>query len=164
MTERSEGIINKKYGKMFKEHLLEQYKLYVETAERVTEKRQTANTFFMTITASIFAISSYFASTLGTLLTIVMPIVGVFVSLIWFKSVKSFRQLNSGKYKVIHELEEHLPASLFAVEWEYLERGEGKKYNKLTVIESYIPVIFILLYLLFICLYLIGVYGSWTVN
>ena len=38
-----------KYGEKYKEHLLEQYKLYVEMADRISGRRQTANSFFLSI-------------------------------------------------------------------------------------------------------------------
>jgi hypothetical protein len=50
------------------------------------------------------------------------------------------------KFKVIHELEKQLPASLYAYEWQLLEGGEGNVYKPVTHIEQWIPVIFILLY------------------
>jgi hypothetical protein len=50
------------------------------------------------------------------------------------------------KFKVIHELEKHLPASVYAYDWQLLEQGKGNVYKPVTHIEQWIPVIFILLY------------------
>jgi len=56
--------------------------------------------------------------------------------------------LNSGKFEVIHELEKKLPAAPYLKEWDII-RGDNnkKKYQKLTNIESIVPIIFIGLYI-----------------
>ena len=41
------------YGDKFQEHLLDQYKIYVELADRVTERRHKTNQFY----SSLFSIS-----------------------------------------------------------------------------------------------------------
>lgn len=159
---KKSNLINKKYGSKFKEHLLEQYKIYVETAERVSEKRQSANNFYLTLTSSIFALSSYLSIIMINFWIILLSAIGIVISLVWIKNIISYKQLNTGKYQVIHKLEEHLPASLFKTEWnDYLEKGEGQKYTKLTNIEKYVPEIFIILYsiiIVFSTFSLIGFY------
>lgn len=37
------------YGERFHDHLLEQYKLYVESARHVSDRRESANNYFLTI-------------------------------------------------------------------------------------------------------------------
>ena len=44
------------YGPKYSEQLMEQYKLYVETADRVSERRSTANTFFLTANTLLISI------------------------------------------------------------------------------------------------------------
>ena len=42
----------KDYGNDYKEHLFEQYKLYVESVEKTSDRRQHANNYFITINQS----------------------------------------------------------------------------------------------------------------
>src|SRR5262245_9792406 len=50
----SAGISPDKYPDgAFQNHLLEQYKLYVEMADRISQRRGTANTFFLTVNTAI---------------------------------------------------------------------------------------------------------------
>ena len=42
------------YGEDYASHLLEQYKLYVESAENISDRRQNANNFFITIKITIY--------------------------------------------------------------------------------------------------------------
>ena len=68
----------------------------------------------------------------------------------WWWLIRAYRQLNTAKFKIIGEFESRLPASPFwAAEWH--ELGEGKDFRKhtpLSVIETVVPVIFALLYVI----------------
>ena len=55
--------------------------------------------------------------------------------------------LNTAKFKVIHELENWLPAALFRYEWESCEQGKGKAYKPITHLERFIPLTFAVVYL-----------------
>ena len=39
--------------------LLEQYKLYVEMADRISQRRQSANNYFLSVNILLFSIMSY---------------------------------------------------------------------------------------------------------
>ena len=60
--------------------------------------------------------------------------------------IKSHADLNRVKFKVIHELEQHLPAAMFTYEWRLAEEGQGKVYRAVTAIELWIPVLFAVLH------------------
>ena len=71
----------------------------------------------------------------------------------WYVIGRSYRQLNSGKFKALHDLEKKLSYPFYTREWELL--GEGKsvsRYWKLTVVESVLPVLFFLLSGVLVCL------------
>lgn len=158
---KERNLINFKYGKEFSNHLLEQYKLYVETAERVSDRRQSANNFYLSLNSAISVLSGYLSATIKDFWIILVAFTGILISLAWIQNINSYKQLNSAKFKVIHEMEKYLPASLFKTEWiDYLEEGKGEKYKKLTTVEKNVPKIFIILYVIIIVfsiLYLIGI-------
>lgn len=77
----------------------------------------------------------------------IIPVAGMLVALAWYSMVRSCKNLNSAKFKVIHELEQHLPAALFAYEWHHCEQGQGKLYTPITHIERWIPGIFAAVYI-----------------
>ena len=63
--------------------------------------------------------------------------------------LENYRKLNSGKFKVIHEIEKQLPLKLFDYQWEKLGKGEDPKlYKKLSNVEKGVPCIFGGLFLL----------------
>jgi len=133
-----------------REIILEQYKLYVNTAEKVSDRRQSANNFFLTLNSVLLAFSGYLTTTIVKYWYFAIAFLGISISYFWLKTIKSYRQLNTGKFKVIFDIENKLPLSLFKDEWNYLDQGETKKYSKLTVVESAVPVVFIVLYVLLI--------------
>lgn len=132
--------------------LLEQYKLYVEMADRISARRGLTNTFFLTINTGIAgliaALHSFPTGTRAWWLAIPLVVI-LGQCYAWFYIVRSYRQLNGAKYRVVGALEEQLPASPFwRAEWWAL--GEGKDralYWPLSHIEQWVPILFALTYL-----------------
>ena len=130
-----------------KKIIFEEYKLYVQTAENNSDRRQTANNFFLSFNSILMSGTGFLIATTGEYWLILLSFIGIISSFLWVTTINSYRQLNSGKFKVIHDLEEHLPYALFKKEWDYLGKGENqKKYKKLTVVEIGVPYAFMLLY------------------
>lgn len=96
--------------------LMDQYKLYVELTDRISVRRGLANTFFLTLHAAIFTLFGIFWKDRPQGLSpwFLLPFLAVVLGLClaWFWLVRSYRQLNSGKFAVIGALEQRLPASL----------------------------------------------------
>jgi hypothetical protein len=132
--------------------VLEQYKLYVEMADRVSNRRGLANTFFLTLNSGILTVLAVFwkdpPSASDWLL--VFPLAGVLGQCIaWYWIVRAYRQLNGAKWAVVGALEERLPAYQFSrAEWDTaLSRGKSwRAYMPLSHIEEWIPVLFGLVY------------------
>lgn len=127
--------------------LFEQYKLFVETAEMVSERRNKANTFFLSInTALITAISGFIAMTPQPSLQygwmILASSAGGILCFTWWRLIQSYRQLNDGKYKIIHLLEARLPSRLFDAEWDVLNHGDGTVYIPFNKEERRVPLVF----------------------
>ncbi|MEV5884008.1 hypothetical protein AB0L74_14990 [Streptomyces sp. NPDC052020] len=133
--------------------VLEQYKLCVEMADRVSSRRSLTNTFFLSLNSAV-------AATLGALggglarapfwLLLGGAVVLLTQCVAWFLIIRSYRLLNAAKYAVIGAIEERLPAYAYSrAEWKAL--GEGKdwrKYMPLTHVEQWVPLVFALTYLL----------------
>ena len=136
------------YGEKYRDHLLEQYKLYVESADRVSERRASANNYLLTVNAFLITLYGLAGSFGGNRAwQVVVPVAGVLVCITWLVLIRSYRNLNTAKFKVVHELEEQLPAAMFDREWEHAQRGVGTTYKPLTHIEQYIPFAFAFLYI-----------------
>lgn len=136
------------YGDKFQEHFLEQYKLFVSTSLALTERRMATNNYLMTVNAflvSLFGLGAYYTDFRAFL--IILPLTGAFTCVAWWALITSFKNLNRVKFKVIHDLEQHLPCAPFDHEWLLADRGLKKTYRPLTKVEVAIPVLFFILWL-----------------
>jgi len=135
-----------------KRELLEIYKLHAELADRVSRRREGANRLFVTLLTGIFIFFGAVAR-FGTgefsfwLILLFGGIFGMMLCVAWYIVTRSYRQLNTGKFEALHEIEERLTYPFFKREWELLERGRDfRRYWKLTVVENFLPaILFILL-------------------
>jgi plasmid replication initiation protein len=110
-----------KYGENYKSHLLEQYKLYVEMADKISERRQSANSFFLSVNTVIVGLTTYFTlcgiSCSSIILFSPISMAGLVICYMWYRLVRSYRDLNTAKFKVIHEIEQQLPLAPYDLEW-----------------------------------------------
>ena len=133
---------------------MEQYKLFVETSERLVARRQVVNTFFLSANALALSALGLIAKEASQSPLIGFGIVAIAVAALllcvaWKTLVGSYRQLNRGKFAVIDRLEERLPAALFRAEWVALAEGKNPKvYKPFTATEEAVSLIFIVVYAL----------------
>ncbi len=143
------------YGDKYIEHLLEQYKIYINAAEKISDRRQKANEFFLGLNSALVTLLGFFAAKTPEneirSLLILSSTAGILMCYLWYRMVLSYKGLNSGKFKVIHMIEARLPLALYDTEWEMLGRGKDKsKYCPFTHIELWVPWIFIFIYIILI--------------
>lgn len=128
-------------------HLLDQYKLYVEMADRISTRRQSANSYFLTVNSAILAFVGYVTSKDSSDYLWLLGIAGVTLSYLWYRLIRSYRDLNTAKFKVVHDIEKKLPISPYDAEWEAMGRGENADlYKPVTHIEIGVPWIFLFLH------------------
>ena len=141
----------KEYGADYNTHLFDQYKIFVESVEKTSDRRQQANNYFITInTALISLIGLSFQLKIfdtSEWIESLLAILGIIICTIFWFLIRSYKQLNTGKFKVIHEIEKRLPLALYDYEWDVLGEGKDKaKYYPFSHIELWIPFVFGLLY------------------
>jgi hypothetical protein len=148
------GVTKEDYGDSYRSHLLEQYKQYLNMADKISERRSTSNAFFLAVNTGLlsgFGIADVSAHKTPTLLLIAGGVSAIILCYWWFRLISAYRDLGTAKFKVVHEIENSLPIRPFDAEWEAVGRGENKKlYWPFTHIERRIPWIFMCLYILII--------------
>lgn len=138
---------NDSYGDSFTTDLLEQYKLYVKSAENVSARRVASSRYLLTLNTALIALYGFLLANLEQAYwSFPIPVIGILVSLLWYLIIESHADLNEVKFKVIHEMERHLPAVIYAYEWQLAGKGEGKVYRAVTKIERWIPIVFAILH------------------
>lgn len=143
----------KDYGNDYRAHLFEQYKLYVESVEKTSDRRQHANNYFITINTALISLIGlsfqikFFENLAG--IKSVLALLGIIICIFFWFLIRSYKQLNTGKFAVIHEIEKNLPLALYKYEWEVLGEGkDNKKYYPFSHVELLIPWVFGILYAL----------------
>src|SRR5215218_165181 len=105
----------KEYGEHYQNHLLEQYKLYVQMADKISECRQAANNFFLTVNTALIAFLGLVARpdvgsspdvTVNPPLpwVLVVSTAGVVLCYTWYRLARSYKGLNTGKFEVVQRL------------------------------------------------------------
>ncbi|MES9523017.1 RipA family octameric membrane protein [Streptomyces capoamus] len=139
----------------YQQVVFEQYKLCVEMADRVSARRNLANTFFLTMNSAVVTVLAVLThDTPSSSLSVPALAAGLVILLAqcaaWWFMVRSYRQLNAAKWRVIGMFEERLPAFAYSrAEWAMLDGGRNwRTYLPLTHVEQWVPVIFCVAYLL----------------
>lgn len=144
--------------------VLDLYKVAVEQVDRISARRATANSYFLTINTGLAAFVGLLAAATDAssadlprpddVALLTTAGVGLILSATWWLLLRSYRDLNRAKFQVITEIEAaHLPVRIFEREWEILKSAEPLpwwkgRYAELGFVERVVPVVFFVVYLL----------------
>ena len=159
------GYENDDYIKLFNERvntednmkfLLEQYKLFSDSAEALVTRRQNMNSFYITantalisVAATVFALSEQKSILIKLIIILALSLPGFLLNHSWKRTLDSYFINNRGKMKVLSMIEKKLPASLYDAEWSAMKNKYSlEKYISFTQSEKRLPSIFIVFYIL----------------
>lgn len=133
-----------------KDIYFEQYKLYIQGIENISDRRDAANKYFITLNSSIFVLAGLVIHSTESnkqLFLVGLCFLGMATSVIFWFLINAYKQLNTGKFAMVHKIEEKLPLKLYKDEWVILGKGKSKKkYFPFSHIERLIPVLFFTCY------------------
>jgi hypothetical protein len=145
------------YGSKYQDHLLEQYKTYLGMADKISDRRATTNTFFLTLNTTIVSaigIVGYYDKSKIALNKdyLIILVLGLMTfCFVWYRLIRSYKDLNSAKFLVIHAIEEKLPIQPFKAEWDGLGQGKDpNRYLPFTNIETIVPFAWATMYLIIV--------------
>ncbi len=150
-------IFNQDIGDIDSSMLFEQYKIFLQTSEDLVSRRQSVNSFYISINSALVAVFSFLvafeiAPFYKILTSFMLTLVGVILSVSWIKILVSYGDLNSSKMKIISCVEKQLPASLYDAEWAALsDKLNKRKYVSFTNSEKKVPILFIVVY---VCIFI----------
>ena len=136
--------------------LLEQYRIFTDSAESLISRRQTMNSFYIsantaliTIGASVVALSDVENMIAKMIIILALSLPGIMLNISWRKILQSYFINNRGKMKVLSMIEKRLAVSLYDAEWKAMKNKYSKeKYVSFTESEKVLPTIFIIFYAL----------------
>jgi hypothetical protein len=147
------GLSQQAYGDRYRQDVLDLYKMFVASADKISDRRQTANAFFLTLNSTIIGLVGYLNSSqdlkvANHYLYALVPLAGMLICYMWLSMIRSYRNMNSGKFQVINVIEKMLPIRPYDAEWIALGRGQdSRRYLEFSQVEKNIPVIFFLIHL-----------------
>ena len=131
----------------------DQYRLYLELTDRISERRQTANSFFVAVNTAVIALLGYINAEREPLRAqrfyFLVTIAGIILCCLWYRIIRSYRDLNTARFAVVHQMETLLPLRPYTAEWDLVGRGDvSRLYKPFTHIEIGVPWLFLALYAL----------------
>ena len=133
--------------------VVDQYRLYLDSASRISDRRGTANTFLLTANTALVTVLGLAAPKGGAFAASAQEwnwlpaVAGLTLCFAWFALIRSYRALNAAKFEVIQQLEELLPVQLYEREWGYLEKGRSRLFIPMSRLEQLVPAVFGAIYL-----------------
>ncbi len=134
------------------DELLEQYKLCVQMADGVLQRKQYANIFFFAVNSTtiplliafgVYARHAGVALNLLSYAVLGAAAVGIINCLTWCYLLQYYHRLSSAKYEVVQKMEVKLGYKPYCDEQEILVRSKDKTYYRpLAVVESLAPLVF----------------------
>ena len=122
---------------MKEENEIENYKIFIESAEKNSDRRVTQNNIYLTINLAF--ISFLCTQNLDLKHNIVVLIVGLIICIIWFLTIINYSKRNKVKFDIINESEY---GKLYKEEWKRISI-----LTPLTTYEKFSSIIFGLLYI-----------------
>jgi len=118
--------------------------------DRISSRRVAVNSLFVSINMGMLAFISYvnLGKESGTASWLYAPLsaAGAVLCCLWYRLIKSYRELNHWKHNVLYELEKKLPARPYYVQGQYIRGDGGKMYKPFTYIEVWVPWVFLLIH------------------
>ena len=142
------GVSEPHYGDKYHEHFMTLYRDYVSSAHDISRRRQTANTFFLTINTALFGLMDVKKGFIDGELVWMVSLAAIVFCIAWQAMINSYASLNSAKFAVINEIEKRLPLRPYWAEWQVKAAREGDTKSTLTRVEKNIPYIFIALHVI----------------
>jgi len=124
-----------------------QWKLYVEMADKIGQRRGNTNNFFLSINALLLTALIVLLEQHLILGLLPLLILGLVLSLIWRNLIVYYGSLSRVKFRIINKLEEMLPARGYIVEWQKLKQGrDPKEFWSSSKLEIIAPISLVIFY------------------
>lgn len=136
----------------------EEYKLFTERTQRLSERRQLATQTYLAVSTAIFTILAFLVKDAGFrgwgLVLVSLPLftVGLAACSIWSQIIAQFKRVIGWHYEQLRIMEQDLAEGhqVFTREWEqFFKPSAGKERFGFSMLEIWLPRLFAGLYLLY---------------
>jgi len=136
----------------------DEYKFFTERVQHRSQRRQQASQIYLSVNTAIFGIIALLIKDSGlsgwslAIATAPLFFVGVLVCTTWSRIIREFSRLIGWQYEQLREMENHIKGSfkMHTKEWEeFYGLNKSKKSFSFSSLESQMPSIFIILYVIY---------------
>lgn len=137
-------VSKEEYGPSYTADFLTMYQDYVASADAISQRRHTANTFFLSVNTGLLGLTGYLKID-GKGLVWLAAAAAVLFSYTWLSLIASYKSLNSAKFAVILDMEQRLPVAPYGAEWIKAKSG-AQPHVPFSSVESWVPKVFMALH------------------
>lgn len=129
-------------------NIFDLYKMMVDSSEKLIERRQKTNAFFITAIGSLLAVATLLIQVKilknnSIFILYGFSGIGLLLCKSWRNLIDNYGKLNKAKFDVILTLEKQLSAQIYQAEWIALGKGlRPDKYKSFTSTEKNVPLYF----------------------
>ena len=136
----------------------EEYKLFIQYTQQLSERRQAATQTFLTINTAIFSVLAFLVKDGGfavrqlALFSAPLFLVGLVICVIWRKILLQYKELGNWRFEQLRIMEQAMPDSsqVFTKEWDqYYKPRQGKERFGFSRLETWLPQLCIVLYVVY---------------
>jgi hypothetical protein len=123
----------------YQDHLLEQYKLFVDKTHGYWKQFLSANEFFLKINTLVLSVFAWLVTAKVQIpipLLLILVVLALLLVAHWFLAIRSLRQLNGVRHEIIQEWENYLPAQPYKCEYEklYAVKRRYRRFQQLYLV------------------------------
>jgi hypothetical protein len=129
---------------------IEQYRAYLQDVGNIGVRHENSRKFYLSVVSALFVFvalagkEGLLVNVRGHVLTL-SAIVGMLLCIVWVMHMESFRAIYRAKFDVLRAIEgKHNLSHIFDEERRFLKGNP--RYKLLTVIDSVIPILFLLIF------------------
>jgi len=81
------------YGSEYRSHLMEQYRIYIDSVEKNSDRRQKNNDFFLTVNTALLALLGISSKTnnISIPMIIIVSLAGIVICYSWYRLIMSYK-------------------------------------------------------------------------
>lgn len=148
----NKGKSGKRLMSADKSTMLEQYKLLVDSAHKIEERRAGSNNIFIGInTITALVITNYpKEADLRSIILSTLAIVGILLAFYWLRVIGTYEKSNFINYCLIREFETLMPTKVFSLRAKLEEDDLRHRANSVLKMERFLPKVFLFMYFVFL--------------
>jgi hypothetical protein len=149
----------------------EEYRLFSEHVQRLSERRQAASQTYLTVNTAIVGVLAFLAKDAGFrgwgLVGVSVPlfVVGILACVVWYRIIVQFKAIIGWHYEQLRAMEADLDESarVYTKEWErFFKPTGGRERFGFSRLEAWLPGLLVALYAIYAVVMVVATMFGWV--